>query len=321
MDRLVQENGHPPVSMDVPGMNRLPVEGECHEDVPEPPLQIPEVMGQAEDRHDLGGGRDDEMFRPGDPGGFLPHTHDNVPEPPIACIETSFPQDPVGIDLQWIVVVDGVVQHGGEEVVGRCHRRDIAGEVKVDVLHGDHLGVPAPRAHALHPEDGPKGGFPKGKDGGRPEPVQCLGQTDCRGGLPLPLRGRGHGGDEHELPIGFIPEAVEKGEGYLRLEAPEGMELLIEDPHVLCQLLDGTLGYGLGNLEIALHVTTLSFIFTMNLLFRMRSWIGCCICFRPSEGIAGDPLVDGHVGIAKVSGPLPENILVQPDDVPLPELI
>ncbi len=45
-----------------------------------------------------------------------------------------------------------VIQHGAAQVVGRGHGVNIAGEVQVDVLHGQHLGVSAAGGAAFDAE-------------------------------------------------------------------------------------------------------------------------------------------------------------------------
>jgi len=65
------------------------------------------------------------------------------------------PQDAFGVDVQLVALVDVVVEHGGEQVIRRTDSVEVAGEVKVDVLHGHDLGVTAarraaPRVRAEH---------------------------------------------------------------------------------------------------------------------------------------------------------------------------
>ena len=53
---------------------------------------------------------------------------------------------------QGVAVVDVVVEHGRQEVVGQLDGVEIAGEMEVDVLHGHDLGVAAAGRPALHAE-------------------------------------------------------------------------------------------------------------------------------------------------------------------------
>ena len=53
---------------------------------------------------------------------------------------------------QLVAVVDVVVQHRGQQVVGQLDGVEVAGEVEVDVLHRHHLGVAAAGRTAFHAE-------------------------------------------------------------------------------------------------------------------------------------------------------------------------
>ena len=44
-----------------------------------------------------------------------------------------------GVDVERVALLDGVVDHGGQQVVGGTDGVDVAGKVEVDVLHGHDL--------------------------------------------------------------------------------------------------------------------------------------------------------------------------------------
>ena len=69
-------------------------------------------------------------------------------------IKHAPPTDPSGIDPQLIPPVNVVVHHGRQEIVSRCYGVKITGEMKVDIFHGDDLGMTAARGAALHTETG-----------------------------------------------------------------------------------------------------------------------------------------------------------------------
>ena len=77
----------------------------------------------------------------------------------------ALPGDLLGVDAQGVALLDVVVQHGGQQVVGRADGVEIAGEVEVDVLHGHHLGVAAAGGAALDAEHRAQGGLPQGDHG------------------------------------------------------------------------------------------------------------------------------------------------------------
>ena len=53
-----------------------------------------------------------------------------------------------------IALLDVVVEHGGQQVVGSADGVEVAGEVQVDILHGDDLSPAAAGSAALNAEDG-----------------------------------------------------------------------------------------------------------------------------------------------------------------------
>ena len=64
-------------------------------------------------------------------------------------VHTAFPGDAAGVDVERVALLDGVVDHGGQQVVGGTDGVDVAGKVEVDVLHGHDLGVAAAGRAAL----------------------------------------------------------------------------------------------------------------------------------------------------------------------------
>ena len=48
-----------------------------------------------------------------------------------------------------------VVEHRGKQVVCCCHRMEVAREMQVQVLHGNHLAVPTSRGSTFDAKGGP----------------------------------------------------------------------------------------------------------------------------------------------------------------------
>ena len=55
---------------------------------------------------------------------------------------------------EFVAVMDVVVEHGGEQVIRQPDRVEVTGEMDIDLLHRNHLGVAAARCPALHAEAG-----------------------------------------------------------------------------------------------------------------------------------------------------------------------
>ena len=96
-------------------------------------------------------------------------------------------------------MVDVVVDEGGEEVAGGADGVHVAGEVEVDVFHGDDLRVAAARRAAFDAKDGAERGFAQGDDGVFAQTTQAVGETDGNGGFAFAGGGGVDGGDEDEF--------------------------------------------------------------------------------------------------------------------------
>ena len=136
---LVEQDCHGTMCLEVACIDGIPLKCERNENVSDPLLQVFEIVGKTENGHDLGCCGYDKMLGSCDPCGLLSHSDNNVTELPVAGIHAPLPEDPVGIYLEWIVTVDHIVQHGGEQIVGSRNSRYVASEMKVDLLHGDNL--------------------------------------------------------------------------------------------------------------------------------------------------------------------------------------
>ncbi len=123
---------------------------------------------------------------------FGAETRDDVAQCAIVDIEDPAPGDGPGVEAEQVAVVQMVVHHGGQEVVGRRHRMQIAGEVQVQRLERDDLAVAAAGSATLDPEGRPHRRLPDGDGGLLADAGQCLSQPYGGGGLSLSERGRGH---------------------------------------------------------------------------------------------------------------------------------
>ena len=61
----------------------------------------------------------------------ITETHHNVAQGPVVHILAALPDDSFGIDIQFIALLDVVVQHGCQEIIGRRDRMKIAREMKI----------------------------------------------------------------------------------------------------------------------------------------------------------------------------------------------
>ena len=167
-----------------------------HEDPSQPRLEVGLVLGETENGHNLARRGDVEPALPREPHRLPSEPQHDVPQRPVVHVDDALPQHGPRFEREGVPEVQVVVEQGSEQVVGGPDGVEVAGEVEVDVLHRDHLGVAAASRATLHAHDGTEGWLPKHDAAPLADLSKALGQRHRRGGLALPrLRGR-HRRDE-----------------------------------------------------------------------------------------------------------------------------
>ena len=184
--------------LEVGRRDRHLVAGVAHDDPPDALLEVRQRRGQAEDRHQLAGDDDVPPVLAGEPVAGAAQPHHDLAEGPVVHVDDPLPGDRARVDAERVAVVDVVVDQGSQQVVGRRDRREVTGEVEVDVGHRHHLGVAAPGGAALHPEHRTHAGLAQRRRGPDADVAQPVGEAHHRGGLALTGRGRRDGRDQHQ---------------------------------------------------------------------------------------------------------------------------
>jgi hypothetical protein len=94
---LPEKGGHGPHRPQVLGVDRLPLVGEAHPDLPQAALQVGEVLGQAHEGHDLAGHRELKPPFPGHAVGPAPEAQDDVPQGPVVHVYGPLELYPPGV--------------------------------------------------------------------------------------------------------------------------------------------------------------------------------------------------------------------------------
>jgi hypothetical protein len=150
--RVLQEHRHRPVRLELGRAHRLTLAGVGDDDVAQPRLQVLEVLGQAEDRHDLGGHRDVEAVLARETVGDAAQRRDDLAQAAVVHVDSAPPGDAPTVDAERIAPVDVVVDQRRQQVVRRPDGMEVAGEMEVDVLHRHDLGIAAAGRAAFHAE-------------------------------------------------------------------------------------------------------------------------------------------------------------------------
>ena len=130
-----------------------------------------------------------------------------------------------------------VVEHRGKQVVRRAYRVEVAGEVEVDILHGNHLRISAAGGSALDSENRTEARLTQSDRDILAYPAQSVCEAYRRRGLALARRGRGYGGDENQLSV-FPLRLREQGQVYFRLVVSVLFDVLFINMGALCDNAD-----------------------------------------------------------------------------------
>ena len=228
-DRILQQRRHRPRRLDVGGEHRFALAGLADDDVAEPPLQILQVGRQAEGRHHLRGGSDVEPVLAGIAVGDAAERGNGRAQCPVVHVDRPAPADPARIDARFEPVIDVVVDHRREQIVGGADRVQVAGEMEVDVLHRHDLGVTAAGGAAFDAKARPHAGFAQAEHRLFADQIERVAEPDRRRRLAFAGRGRGDRGDEDQFgvrPIGKRADVIERD---LRLVSAVGRHRFVRN--------------------------------------------------------------------------------------------
>ena len=249
---VLQQGGHGTGRADLAGGDGLAIVGVGADDAGQPLFQVVQVGGQAEHGHDLAGDGDVKAVLPRGAVDLAAQAVHDEPQLAVVHVHAAFPGDAAGVDVERVALLDGVVDHGGQQVVGGTDGVDVAGKVEVDVLHRHHLCVAAAGCAALHAEDGAEGGFTEAEHGFFAYGVHGVGQTHAGGRLALTGGGGADGRDEDELAL--LRCLVDEAVVYLGLIAAIGDHILVGKAQTGGDVGDG-LHFGfLCDLDVRLHI-------------------------------------------------------------------
>lgn len=226
LHRIFQEHRHGAVRFQVARMHRRPVETIADDDVAEPPLQIFEIGGEAEDRHYLGGDGDVEPALARETVGDAAERGDHASERPVVHVHHPPPGDAADVDILFVAPVDVVVDHRRQQIVRGGDRMEIAGEMQVDVFHRHDLRITAAGRAALDAEARTERGLADADNGFLADPVQPIAEPDGGRRLALARRRRIDRSDEDQLAILLARLRGDELGADLRLVVTIGNELL-----------------------------------------------------------------------------------------------
>ena len=277
LDGVLEQSGASTLGLDVGNGDRLAGTAVSHDHATQALLQVVEAGGEAEHGHDLGSDGDVEAVLTGNAVTGGAEAVDHVAQLAVVHVDAAAPNDVVQVDVKLVALLDVVVKHRGDEVVRSTDGMEVAGEVQVDVLHGNDLGVTAASGTALDAEHGAQRRLTQAQHRGLADLAQGVMQTHRRGGLALASRRRVDSRDKDELCLhGLILVGVDVD---LRLVVTIGFARGPIDASLLSNLFDGQHLCFLRDLDVGLrHVLSLLMLYSR--------------AFRPSPRKASLPIAN-----------------------------
>ena len=117
-DGVFQKRCHGAGCIQIIGGYRFAVEIVSYDDPRQSLLQIGQIVCQTEDCHDLRCHRDHKVVFSDHPIHLIAKADNDVAEYAVVHIQASFPHNLPGIDPQGVSLLDVVVQHRGQKIIG-----------------------------------------------------------------------------------------------------------------------------------------------------------------------------------------------------------
>ena len=201
-DGVLQQGGHCAMGFQIGGGHRHARARVADHDAAESRFEIGQRSGEAEYRHHFRGHRDIEAVFTGITIGGTAQADHDVPQCAVVQVQRALPGDEARVDVQRIAVVDVVIEHRRQQIVGGADGMEVAGEMQIDVFHRHHLRIAAAGRTALDAEAGAERGLTQADDGAPPAFIQGIAETDGGGGLAFAGWRRADGGHQHQLAVG-----------------------------------------------------------------------------------------------------------------------
>ena len=204
LQRVLQQRSHCALGVQVTGGDGLAVAGVGNHQASQARLQVADVGSQAQNSHDLGGNGDVIAVLTGHTVGLAAQAVHHEAELTVVHIHAAAPYDLTGVDVQSVALIDVVIQHGGQQVVGSADGVEVTGKVQVDVLHRDDLSVAAAGSAALNAKHRSQRGLTQSDNYVLTQLAHTVGQAHSGSGLAFASGGGVDGGDEDQLAVGLI---------------------------------------------------------------------------------------------------------------------
>ena len=150
VERIAHQHGDGASYPKILDLEELAIGSNAQHDVFDATLQILLAGGQTEDCHQFRGRGNVEACLRDNTVATKPRHH--IAQSTIVHIEHTLPEDLTERETFFAMLVDVVVEHGADRIMGRCDSMKVTCEVEVDLLHRQHLGIATACRTSLHAE-------------------------------------------------------------------------------------------------------------------------------------------------------------------------
>ena len=152
LHRIFQQDGHRAICLNIACKNWAAVAAIGHDHITEAFLQIGQIFGQTENRHNLRGNGDVKTRFAWEAIGHSAQRSCDLPQRAVIHINNPAPHHAACVDVELIAPIDMVVDHRGQKTVRRGNCVKIACEMQVHIFHRHDLRIAAPGSATLHPK-------------------------------------------------------------------------------------------------------------------------------------------------------------------------
>src|SRR5829696_332096 len=229
---LFHDDRHDTRGLEVLGGYGVSVGVATDHDPPEAAAHVVKRGGEREDRHRLRGRRDIEAALARDAVGVGAQPNDYIPQGSIIYVHHPSPGNALQLEVEGVALVEVVVDHGGELVVGLGDRVDVTDEVQIERLHRHDLAVAAAGGAALDTEHRTHRGLAHRHRRRFADVLEGL--PEAHGGRRLSLTQRGwrYGGDHHVFGLRPVGELFDGVEFYLGYAFSVGLQEMLTDAYL-----------------------------------------------------------------------------------------
>ena len=121
--------------------NSTAITGICHHNLTKALLHVLQISGQTQNSHHFRGHSNIKASLTRNAMGLAPHAYYHMTESTVIQVQYTLPGDTANIDIQSITLLDMIVNNRRQQIVGCGNSVEITSEMKINILHRNHLGI------------------------------------------------------------------------------------------------------------------------------------------------------------------------------------